>query len=112
MKGMKPLAGQACAELAQWGRPWCSYRTLLGCGERKAAPQKKISPSPLVMLVRKASCVAVSTPHPWRTEGAGLGEVARHALLALVSALQVFLESGVGRCRSGRRAGARTWIGH
>jgi hypothetical protein len=35
--------GVACAELAQWGRPWCSYRTLLGCGERKAAPHKKLS---------------------------------------------------------------------
>jgi hypothetical protein len=40
--GVKPL-GVACAELAQWGRPWCSYRTLLGCGERKAAPHKKLS---------------------------------------------------------------------
>jgi len=30
---VKPL-GVACAELAQWGRPWCSYRTLLGCGHR------------------------------------------------------------------------------
>jgi hypothetical protein len=38
--GVKPL-GVACAELAQWGRPWCSNRTLLGCGERKAAPHKK-----------------------------------------------------------------------
>ena len=35
-KGVKPL-GVACAELAQWGRPWCSYRTLLGCGERTVA---------------------------------------------------------------------------
>jgi hypothetical protein len=35
----------AAAELAQWGwgRPWCSYRTPLGCGERKAAPHKKLS---------------------------------------------------------------------
>jgi hypothetical protein len=41
-QGVKPL-GVACAELAQWGRPWCSYRTLLGCGERKAAPHKKLS---------------------------------------------------------------------
>jgi hypothetical protein len=41
---VKPL-GVASAELAQWGRPWCSYRTLLGCGERKAASHKKISPS-------------------------------------------------------------------
>jgi hypothetical protein len=39
---VKPL-GVACAELAQWGRPWCSNRTLLGCGERKAAPHKKLS---------------------------------------------------------------------
>jgi hypothetical protein len=44
-QGVKPL-GVACAELAQWGRPWCSYRTLLGCGERKAAPHKKLSLSP------------------------------------------------------------------
>jgi hypothetical protein len=29
---LEPL-GVAYAELAQWGRPWCSYRTLLGCGE-------------------------------------------------------------------------------
>jgi hypothetical protein len=42
LEGVKPL-GVACAELAQWGRPWCSYRTLLGCGERKAAPHKKLS---------------------------------------------------------------------
>jgi hypothetical protein len=39
---VKPL-GVACAELVQWGRPWCSYRTPLGCGERKAAPHKKLS---------------------------------------------------------------------
>jgi hypothetical protein len=36
------------------------------------------------------------TPHPWRTEGEGLDEVARRALLALVGAPQVLLDSGVG----------------
>jgi hypothetical protein len=36
-------------------RPWCSYRTLLGCGERKAAPHKKISPSHNVRYVPPAS---------------------------------------------------------
>jgi hypothetical protein len=35
---VKPLAGWACAELAQWGRPWCSYRTaLLGSRRLQAA---------------------------------------------------------------------------
>jgi hypothetical protein len=40
--GVKPL-GVACAELAQWGRPWCSYRTPLGCGERKGHSKKKVT---------------------------------------------------------------------
>jgi hypothetical protein len=40
--------------------------------------------------------VAVPAPHPWRTEGKGLDEVARRALLAFVSAPQVLLDSGVG----------------
>jgi hypothetical protein len=40
--------------------------------------------------------VAVPAPHPWRTEGEGLDEVARRALLAFVSAPQVLLDSGVG----------------
>jgi hypothetical protein len=48
-KGVKNH-GVACAELAQWGRPWCSNRTLLGCGERKAAPHKKLSLSLRVFL--------------------------------------------------------------
>jgi hypothetical protein len=43
-----------------------------------------------------ASCVAVPAPHPWRTEGEGLDEAARRALLAFVSAPQVLLDSGVG----------------
>jgi hypothetical protein len=38
----------------------------------------------------------VPAPHPWRTEGEGLEEVARRALLAFVSAPQVLLDSGVG----------------
>jgi hypothetical protein len=40
--------------------------------------------------------VAVPAPHPWRTEGEGVDEVARRALLAFVSAPQVLLDSGVG----------------
>ena len=40
--------------------------------------------------------MAVPAPHPWRTEGEGLDEVARRALLAFVSAPQVLLDSGVG----------------
>jgi hypothetical protein len=40
--------------------------------------------------------VAVPAPHPWRTKGEGLDEVARRALLAFVNAPQVFLDSGVG----------------
>jgi hypothetical protein len=48
-----------------------------------------------------ASCVAVPAPHPWRTEGEGLDEVARRALLAFVSAPQVLLDSGVGFCLLG-----------
>jgi hypothetical protein len=40
--------------------------------------------------------VAVPAPHPWCTEGEGLDEVARRALLAFVSAPQVLLDSGVG----------------
>jgi hypothetical protein len=42
--------------------------------------------------------VAVPAPHPWRTEGEGLDEVARRALLAFVSAPQVLLDSGVLGC--------------
>jgi hypothetical protein len=40
--------------------------------------------------------VAVPAPRPWCTEGEGLDEVARRALLAFVSAPQVLLDSGVG----------------
>ena len=36
--------------------------------------------------------MAVPAPHPWRTEGEGLDEVARRALLAFVSAPQVLLD--------------------
>jgi hypothetical protein len=43
-----------------------------------------------------ASCVAVPAPHPWRTEGEGLNEVARRALLAFVSAPQVLLDLVAG----------------
>jgi hypothetical protein len=44
--------------------------------------------------------VAVPAPHPWRTEGEGLDEVARRALLAFVSAPQaVRFDSGVGGAR-------------
>jgi hypothetical protein len=57
---VKPL-GVACAELAQWGRPWCSYRTLLGCGERKAAPHKKLSPGLRVSDDARVSLVACSS---------------------------------------------------
>jgi hypothetical protein len=53
---VKPL-GVACAELAQWGRPWCSYRTPLGCGERKAAPHKKLS-----LSLRREERVATGYP--------------------------------------------------
>jgi hypothetical protein len=35
---------RACAELAQWGRPWSCYRTPLGTGVRGSAPHKKLSP--------------------------------------------------------------------
>jgi hypothetical protein len=41
--------GWARAELVQWGRPWCSYRTPFGCGVREAVPHKphkNLSPSP------------------------------------------------------------------
>jgi hypothetical protein len=43
-----------------------------------------------------ASCVAVPAPHPWRTEGEGLDEVARRALLALVGAAGPLGQRGVG----------------
>jgi hypothetical protein len=33
---------RACAELAQWGRPWYCYRTPLGTRVRGSAPHKKI----------------------------------------------------------------------
>jgi hypothetical protein len=36
---------RACAELAQWGRPWCCYRAPFGTGVRGSAPHKKLSPS-------------------------------------------------------------------
>jgi hypothetical protein len=39
---------------------------------------------------------ARSRPSPWRTEGKGLDEVARRALLEFVIAPQVLLDSGVG----------------
>jgi hypothetical protein len=43
-------------------------------------------------------CPMVPAPHPspWRTEGGGLDEIARRALLALVGAPQVLLDSCVG----------------
>jgi hypothetical protein len=31
-------------EPAQWGRPWCSYRTPFGYGVREAVPHKNLSP--------------------------------------------------------------------
>jgi hypothetical protein len=34
-KRANPL-GAACAELVQWGRPWCSCRTPFGHGVREA----------------------------------------------------------------------------
>jgi hypothetical protein len=40
--------------------------------------------------------VAVAAPVPRRTKGEGLDEVAHRALLALVSAPQILLDSGVG----------------
>jgi hypothetical protein len=46
--------------------------------------------------VPPASCVAVPARHPWRTEGERLDEVARRALLALVGAPQILLDSCVG----------------
>jgi hypothetical protein len=59
--------------------------------------------------VPPASCVAVPAPHPWRTKGEGLDEVARRALLALVGAPQILLDSCVGGAGvdEGRRVGAR-----
>jgi hypothetical protein len=39
---VKPL-GVACAELTQWGRPWCGYRTPFGYGVREAVPHTKLS---------------------------------------------------------------------
>jgi hypothetical protein len=45
-EGVKPLGLRACAELAQWGRPWCCYRTPLGTRVRGSAPHKKLSLSP------------------------------------------------------------------
>ena len=62
-KGVKPL-GVACAELAQWGRPWCSYRTLLGCGERKAAPHKKLSLSLSALLYAAPPFALLPTAPP------------------------------------------------
>jgi hypothetical protein len=40
--------------------------------------------------------VAVPAPHPWRTKGERLNEVARRALFALVSMPQILLGSCVG----------------
>jgi hypothetical protein len=41
---VKPL-GVACAELAQWGRPWCCYRAPFDNGVRGGAPHKNLNPS-------------------------------------------------------------------
>jgi hypothetical protein len=60
------------------------------CQLRASRPLALCAPLPF-----PASCVAVPVPHPWRTEGEGLDEVARRALLAFVSAPQVLLSSGV-----------------
>jgi hypothetical protein len=70
-------------------RSVCAFRTLR---PKPRLPEK----SQELPCGRPARVVAVPTPHPWRTEGEGLDEVARRALLEFISAPQVFLDSGVG----------------
>jgi hypothetical protein len=50
-------------------------------------------------------CVAVPAPHPRRTEGEGLDEVARRALLALVKTAKRGRQQGAGRAGNLRSEG-------
>ena len=67
------------------------------CAFRVPRPKPRL-PEEAGTPLRKAARVVRggARPHPWRTEGEGLDEVARRALLAFVSAPQVLLDSGVG----------------
>jgi hypothetical protein len=97
-KGVKPL-GVAHAELAQWGRTWCSYRTLLGCGERKAAPHKTLSLSLIGKQVRRRK------PSP--SSGLSLPQAQLSVRVARVGARSLCLpppDSKVG-LKAGRRRG-------
>jgi hypothetical protein len=62
------------------------------------------APRPLAL-----SCALAPRP-PWCTEGEGLGENARRALLAPVSAPQVLLDSGAGGAGLDNWAGACEYI--